>query len=113
MDTQPPRDQNPKALLKGKEKKKLEEKRQILLSAWLYLKERREKNEPGGNGFPQDCLELRLSAFATVMRWRGTCVVMGWKFRKKKNKKHVCVLFQCEAGRCTEGFYHVCLVKPL
>lgn len=43
--------------------------------------------------FGQDCLELRLSALATEMRWRGTCFVVRWR---------------CDAGRCTEGLYRVC-----
>lgn len=37
--------------------------------------------------FGQDCLELRLSALATEIRRRGTCVVMRWKCTK------ACVLF--------------------
>lgn len=53
----------------------------------MYLKE-----EKKGRGMDfhcgQDCLELRLSAFATVMRRRGTCIVMRWKI--EKIEKSVC-----------------------
>lgn len=54
------------------------------LSAWGVFK--REKKHLGTDfHFGQDCLELCLSALATKMRWRGSCMVMRWKF-----KKHVC-----------------------
>lgn len=42
--------------------------------------------------FGQDCLELRLSALATEMRWRGACIVLDIR-KKEKRKKSMCVLF--------------------
>lgn len=107
MDTQPPRDQNPKALLKGKEKK-LEEKRQILLSTWLYLK---EKKLSQGKWISTGLFGVASVSLCNRDEMAGHLCRHGVEIQKKK--KHVCVLFQCEAGRCTEGLYHVGLVKPL
>ncbi len=79
MDTLPPRDQIPKHCWYGK--KNLEEKKRPRCRHGVYLK---EKKKSWGMDFHcgQDCLELRLSALATEMRWRGTCIVVRWKFVK-------------------------------
>lgn len=53
----------------------------------VYLKElfKKKKKEPG-DGFLlwTGLFELRLSAFATEMRWRGTCIVTQVEIQKEK-----------------------------
>lgn len=103
MDTLPSRDQIPKHCWRGKKTFGRNKKRPRCVRG-MNSKEEMDFH------LGRDCLEL--SALATKMGCRGTCIFMSWEFHKRKKKACVCA-FSCEAGHCTEGLYHVCVVKPL
>ena len=106
MDTLPSRDQIPKHCWQGKKQFGGEKKKRPRCLRGMHSKEKMDFH------FRRDCLEL--SASATKTRCRGACIFMSWEFKKKRKKKKACVCaFSCEAGHCTEGLYHVCVVKPL
>lgn len=109
MDTQPPRDQNPKALLKGKDKKIGGKKTNPAVCMVVF---KREKKMSRGKWISTGLFGVASVSLCNRDEMARHLCRHGVEVQKK-TKKHVCVLFQCEAGRCTEGFYHVCLVKPL
>lgn len=101
MDTLPSRDQIPKCSWWAK--KKLGGRKTTLLSAWDVF-----KRESAGGSI--STLDRTVWSCVCQPGWQSVWDGEAWVGNLKK--KHVCA-FYCEAGHCTDGLYHVCVVKPL